>query len=326
MATLLRYVRHLRAVGAPVDRMLARSGIPAMLLEHPAAAVPQTSAFRFGELACRALGTEHLGLYVGLANMLDDLGPYGQKLQASLTVHEYLHTAISLYNMLITGQQIWLSEDQEGVRFNVAAVGEPGIAAYQSQMETRVITLGKLRDAAGADWSPREVSLAYRAREDLPDIDLFAGSRVSRGAGQTCFTIPRALMGLRLPNGSGSIPQSDPRSLAERQLPKDLYGLVQLQIESLFRDRVFQIETVAETLALSVRTLQRRLAEQGLTYSQVLADTRLRRAADWLENTDDPVAQIAFELGYTDASNFTRAFRRHTGVSPQAFRDTARAT
>jgi AraC-like DNA-binding protein len=47
---------------------------------------------------------------------------------------------------------------------------------------------------------------------------------------------------------------------------------------------------------------------------------RLRQAADWLENTDKQVEEIAFDLGYTDASNFARAFRRQSGVSPQAFR------
>jgi hypothetical protein len=73
-------------MGAPVDRLLALAGIPAQLLEHPAAAVPLENAFRFGELACRALGTEHLGLHVGIATSLDDLGPYGKLLQRSLTL------------------------------------------------------------------------------------------------------------------------------------------------------------------------------------------------------------------------------------------------
>jgi AraC-like DNA-binding protein len=58
----------------------------------------------------------------------------------------------------------------------------------------------------------------------------------------------------------------------------------------------------------------------------VLAEFRLHRAAEWLENTDKPIGEIAFDLGYTDASNFTRAFRRQTGVSPQVFRDNARKT
>jgi AraC-like DNA-binding protein len=86
------------------------------------------------------------------------------------------------------------------------------------------------------------------------------------------------------------------------------------------------IDTVAETLTMSRRSLQRSLAKQGLTYSQLLAETRMRQAADRLENTDEPIAEISFDLAYTDASNFTRAFRRQTGVSPQTFRYNARKT
>jgi AraC-like DNA-binding protein len=48
-----------------------------------------------------------------------------------------------------------------------------------------------------------------------------------------------------------------------------------LQIETLLPVRAYPIDTIAETLAVSTRSLQRRLAEQGLTYSQVLAETRL---------------------------------------------------
>jgi len=324
-ASVLRYTSLLQSLGAPVGRMLRCAGIPAELLNHPAAAVPLEIAFRFGELACRTLGTEHLGLHVGLATSLDDLGPYGRILQQSLTVHDYLRKAISLYNMLTTGQRLWLSEHGEEMRLNIAAVGESDIARYQSQMETLVVTIGKLREAAGRDWSPSEVSLAYRTREDVPDIDLFAGSRVLRGTGETYLSMPRAIMGLRFPCGGG-IPETDLESPAGRPLPEDLGGLVQLQIESLLPCRPLQIDFVAETLAMSPRSLQRALARHGLTYSQLLAETRMRKAAHWLENTDKPIAKIAFDLCYTDPSNFTRAFRLQTGVPPQTFRDTARRT
>jgi AraC-like DNA-binding protein len=107
-------------------------------------------------------------------------------------------------------------------------------------------------------------------------------------------------------------------------LPEDLGDLVQLQIESLLSDRLFQIDTIAESLSLSRRTLQRSLAEQGLSYSQLLTDVRIRQAVRSLESTEVPIAEIAYVLGYTEASNFTRAFRRRCGVSPQAFRDNAK--
>jgi hypothetical protein len=83
-------------MGAAVDPLLARAGISAELLEHPGAAVPLENAFRFAELACRAAGTEHLALHLGISMSLEDLGPYGKLLQRSLTLHGciQLHTGI----------------------------------------------------------------------------------------------------------------------------------------------------------------------------------------------------------------------------------------
>jgi AraC-like DNA-binding protein len=324
VATLTPYLWAFESAGAPVERLLARAGIAVELLGHPAAALPFENVYRFGELACRNLGTEHLGLQMSLARSLDDYGPYGQMLRRSLTVHEYLRRGVSLYNMLTTAQRVWLSEHGNELRFNVATLGGYELGAYQSQCETLVVTLKKLREA-DPNWSPREISLAYRSREELPEVELFAGSRILRGTGETYFTIPPVMLGRRFP-----VPATSRARMSEaplwRSLPETMGDLVLLQIESLMSDRLFQIDTIAETLAMSRRSLQRRLASEGVSYSQVLTDARMRQAADWLENSDKPVAEAAFELGYTDASNFTRAFRKKTGVSPQTYRDSTRST
>jgi AraC-like DNA-binding protein len=326
MVSLLRYVHYLEAVGAPVGRLLMRAGIPAVLLDHPASAVPLPSAFRFGELACRAIDSEHLGLHVGLSCQLDDVGPYGDILQNSLTLDEYLRKAVSLYNLTTTGQRLWLSEHGKELRLNISTDGGTGVAAYQAHLEALVVTIIKLREVAGADWSPREIGLAHRARESVPDVDLFAGSRILRGTTESYVTFPRKLLIEHFPNAVGASSTGHRESPASHPLPRDLVSAVRLQIETLLPARAYPIDTIAETLAVSTRSLQRRLAEQGLTYSKVLAETRLRLAANRLKNTDIPVAEIAFDLGYTDASNFTRAFRAKTGVSPRAFRDNAKTS
>jgi AraC-like DNA-binding protein len=134
------------------------------------------------------------------------------------------------------------------------------------------------------------------------------------------MTIPKALMGLRFPVRTHS-PAGNSDAPDWCLLPENLGDLVQLQLETLLSDKLFRIDTIAESLSLNRRTLQRSLAEQGLNFSQLLTEVRARRAAGWLEGTDMPIAEIAYALGYTDPSNFTRAFRRQIGVSPQAFRN-----
>jgi AraC-like DNA-binding protein len=80
------------------------------------------------------------------------------------------------------------------------------------------------------------------------------------------------------------------------------------------------IESVARAARCSVRTVQRRLREGGLTYTGLLDEVRLEIAAGMLEEEGKRVRDIAFDLGYSDQANFTRAFRRWAGVCPSEFR------
>src|SRR5690606_23499470 len=70
------------------------------------------------------------------------------------------------------------------------------------------------------------------------------------------------------------------------------------------------LDQVARTLGVSARTLRRRLASEGTGFRAVLEEVRLARADAWLARGDRSITEIGLELGYTDAANFTRAYRR----------------
>ena len=321
-ACVNRYARPLKSLGTPVDQLLSDAGIPAELLECPEALVPLERAFKFAELACQAVGSEHLALHLGLRPSLDEYGPYGKLIQESLTVYEYLCKGIKLYSLLITGQRFWLTRHGDQFRLNLATVGDPDLGSYQSHIESITTTIAVLRHSIGPHWTPAEICLAYRSRENLPESDLFDDSLIVRGAGLTYLTIPARMM-TRAFRGDGTVAASAPASTSTRSIPQDLNGLVQFQIESLLPSGKLHIDTVAESMMMSRRTLQRRLAEKQRTYSHLLSEIRFNIAARKLANSDRPIAEIAFELGYGDASNFTRAFRHRTGVSPLYFRTTS---
>lgn len=80
-----------------------------------------------------------------------------------------------------------------------------------------------------------------------------------------------------------------------------------------------KVEQIACRLGVPVRTLQRRLARAGLTYSGLVEETRLFLARRLLAQPDAHVAGVAKLLGYRDPSSFSRAFRRWTGDPPRAF-------
>ena len=80
------------------------------------------------------------------------------------------------------------------------------------------------------------------------------------------------------------------------------------------------VQLAAQIFGTSVRTLQRRLALLGLTYSDLVQQARFEAAAELLKNPDTKIIDVAFDVGYEDPSNFARAFRRVSGITPREFR------
>ncbi|MFK8030138.1 MAG: AraC family transcriptional regulator [Gammaproteobacteria bacterium] len=82
---------------------------------------------------------------------------------------------------------------------------------------------------------------------------------------------------------------------------------------------------VASALNMSVRTLHNRLADAGTTYQQLLDRTRRELAEQYMRQSNISVSEVAYLLGFSDCSNFSRAFHRWTGHSPSDFRDESKS-
>ena len=82
-------------------------------------------------------------------------------------------------------------------------------------------------------------------------------------------------------------------------------------------------ESVAYALKIPLRTFHRRLAEQGTSFKLLLDETRFSLAAEYLKNTSVAVDEISSRCGYSDVSNFRKAFGRWAGISPTAYRQQA---
>jgi AraC-like DNA-binding protein len=79
-------------------------------------------------------------------------------------------------------------------------------------------------------------------------------------------------------------------------------------------------DKVASALCMSPTKLQLKLSQRGTNFQQLLDDTRKELACSYLSQASRPVTEITFLLGFSDTSNFTRAFKRWTGLSPTDFR------
>jgi AraC-like DNA-binding protein len=88
--------------------------------------------------------------------------------------------------------------------------------------------------------------------------------------------------------------------------------------------RGFQLDPVAGRMGISPRTLRRGLREEGTSFREVVGDVRKGLALDYLETSELQLEEIATLLGYEDAANFNRAFRRWVGVAPARHRNRLR--
>jgi len=112
--------------------------------------------------------------------------------------------------------------------------------------------------------------------------------------------------------------------LERKPLPDPIGGDPLAPVRAVLRTYLVEarpsVGLAAELSGMSERTFQRRLDSFGVNYSQLLDQVRLEAARAALVQADRTITEIAFDLGFTDVSHFTRAFRRWTAMSPRQYR------
>ncbi len=105
------------------------------------------------------------------------------------------------------------------------------------------------------------------------------------------------------------------------QPPADSFrARVQKAAEALLPKGEANVDQVARELGVSRQTLYRRLKAEGVTFEELLDETRKRLALNYLKREKLSVKAVAYKLGFSDPAAFSRAFKRWTGSSPAAFR------
>jgi AraC-like DNA-binding protein len=185
---------------------------------------------------------------------------------------------------------------------------------------------------AGRPLAPRRLAFAHHSDADPAEYERVLGMVPAFGADAHLACFDASLLAMPVPNAdAGMYPvlqQHAERLLREREDERERHGIVaQVRaavIRNLANDRV-RLASIAAELGLSGRTLQRKLAESGASFQQVLDAARYALAQDYLRQRGLSLADIAFLLGYQEQSAFTHAFREWSGLNPGAWRERALA-
>lgn len=318
MVVVLPVVRFLDKLGAPFETYMSKAGISPSLLDTPEAPVPSYLASRFADIAARREGVEDLGLIVGnKVNVLTDLGSFSRHLQTTLTCGDYLRRGSHLLGMLTKGTRMWLSRDGEQLRFNIRQQGAGTHLGVDAELYPMIVTIATLRAMSGSQWQPDQIELPVWCNVGRGGREILQDAKIVPTDGLISFPVPESVLGTINPLNYELVPGDG----AALRRPWSMQEEIATVVELLIADGQCRIELVAEAAGFSPRTLQRRLGELGTTFSEIVANRRVRMAVRLLCETDLPITEIAYALGYTDASNFTRAFRARAGCPPTAFRE-----
>jgi AraC-like DNA-binding protein len=315
---LAPFVDFLDEVGAPCDRLLEGVHLSPEMLTDPFALFPLRQGFRFVDAAAHSQGIEDLGLIVGRRTGIAGLLPLGGLLSPQQRLGEAISLLIQGMRYFNPGERLSL-ECRADLAFFRHCMSTPH---RQADLFSLMVMIDVVRLAAGPRWQPIAVYLPQREASRSRAYEAALSVPCHRGA--DCWTVvfDVALFEetLRYCRPSRRSPDETMAALQCSAPAGDFHESLCQLITSMLPLGNPTLRAVADAGGLSPRTLQRRLGEAGCTYSDLLEAARLQAATRLLMEKGVKIVEVAFNLGYSDAANFTRAFRRWTGTAPRKAR------
>ena len=276
--------------------------------------LPLVCGGRIWEEAARTTGDESIGLRVGAASRFEDV-PAGQEVNGSPTIGKGLAAVAGATTRYCAGEHLWISVVGDDVWVQRRLPDALRRGRRQVNDFALQIVMNIVRRGAGPQWRPAELHLEGPPPTHAEELAALATKSIRFGVSAETLVFPRSVLALRLPPAAGS------SSTAGPPLPTlDFADSIHHAIRTLLELGELNLPNLAEAAGTSVRSLQRHLAGHGLSFAQLVDETRFEAASALLLDPGLRIVDVSAELGYTNAANFTRAFRRWAGVPPLVFR------
>jgi AraC-like DNA-binding protein len=321
-ATLYGYVELVKSLGRDPHAFLRSVGLQAKFLEDPEALIPRDAARELLEITARATRTEDLALRLAAQRKLSALGPISLVLREEPTPRAALDTLCRYLKLVNASLAIRIEDAGSVVVIREDLLPSPGLEIRQS-VELAVSTMFRmLGELIGPQWRPLEVCFAHRPPKDLSAHRAFFGRNVKFNQefnGLVCssadLSAPRAPGD---PVAAGFARKFLDAALKERS--ETVQETCRQLILALLPGGNCTAGEVARHLRVDRRTLYRRLAAEGLTFSGLLDQVRSDLARRHLRESDMPVGEVAGLLGFSNSSSFSHWFQSLFGCSASQWR------
>ncbi|MDQ0470017.1 helix-turn-helix transcriptional regulator [Labrys wisconsinensis] len=320
---LLPFVGILDDLGAPTGTLLETCRLPSALEEKSDLYIPLLPALRFVETAQRTQGIEDFGFLAAQRLHFSHMREKTRALIAhSPTLLVALRHACRWASREDTILSMWIEHDVAHVRVCSRLGGARRLLHLKyAQWIQNIFSVYIVRQFAGRDWMPTAIAFESSYTPSPATRSFWPNVRFLSGQHAAWISLPNSLLSL---SNLSTVFVPSPNEHEDGPSGYDIVELLKLMLPSYLDERPPVLAEVAEMAGVSARTFQRKLSHVGLTYSDILDTVRYENASRLLRETDSKIIEISFASGYTDQANFSRAFRRVSGMTPRQFREQSR--
>lgn len=306
--------------GLDVDALLSKAGVPISVMSDSNIRVTVRSQIHFLNLVAEALQDNLLGFHLALEFDLRELGSFYYVMASSERLGDAIAREAHYSSIVNEGLRISFQKASNfAIDFDYV-----GVERHHDRHEMEfwiTCTLRKSRLFTNRELVPSSVSFIHRHEGDLSEMERYFACDLSFGgsADRLSFDLQAADLPLVTadPYLNRFLVEDYEKAIAKRPLRDNP---LRIRVENAITPRLphgtATIGNIAKDLGMSPRTLSRRLADEGLTFSAVLDELRSILARRYLQISELSISQITWLLGYTEASSFVHAFQRWAGMSP----------
>jgi AraC-like DNA-binding protein len=314
-----------REAGGDADGLIRRFELSREAERAAEVVLPLDRLHAFFDEAERAAGDPFLGLHVAERIRRGAYGLLEFSCRSAPTVGEALRRIVrymALCNELV---EVTLEVGPREAIIEQKIVGQPLCVGRHANEFFVAMLLVQSRQLSGKPLAPSRAWFAHPAPRDPAPLESLIGTdRIEFDRERNGMALPRAVLETPLSTHDPALLELlDAQAEAALQLRASssrFLGQVRQQVRDALREGVPPLEDAARALHLSPRTLQRRLADEGTSYNDLVDDVRQELARRWVKEAARPLGEVAFLLGYSELSAFLRAFKRWTGQAAGDFR------
>ncbi|MEZ5775573.1 MAG: AraC family transcriptional regulator [Hyphomicrobiaceae bacterium] len=311
--------------GGDVDDIFGNAGIAPDMAGEPTLKLSLNAYCGLFEEAATRTQNGNFGLWFGQQFEPRDLGLWGYAAVSAPTLGSALETLVELFPYHQESSVMRLERTRDGLVRLEYQIEAPAILDRRQDAE---LSLGMfrnlMRECLGPACPLEEVHFEHPEPESWREHE-------NAFAAPVFFSRPTNALVFRSELMARPMPARDPRLMAtmrscleqlsrRHDAPASLGQRVRTAIRALLASGYPQLEDVAARLRLSPGTIQRELAAEGHSYRELVEETRRDLAFAYMRQRQLPLSEIAFLLGYSELSAFSRAVRRWTGESPRTVR------